>query len=229
MSNVPVSKRTQSPVEFYNYGIKLHDAILMILLKDFGSKTITRDLNAFAYKAKFSDEDKKAFNGICNKYGINVSVDYPLWLLEYYRDSILNTLYNFRWYITQAYTIYPNSLYEWNLKRAYQWYAIGACEMLLQSMQDVLRIFKTADKDLFMRYTEMITKEIDLLRGWKRSCNKSKKAIIDKENKSDNKSLDDVIKSAEMDASGNLELLDIKKLSEPSVQKSLPTNKRAVK
>lgn len=69
--SVPVSKRGKSKTEFFHSAYKLNDEITQLLLRDFGLKTISRDLNAFTYRAKMSEEDRQIFMDM-DKYFLSV-------------------------------------------------------------------------------------------------------------------------------------------------------------
>ena len=58
--SVPASKRGKSKTEFFHSVYKLNDEITRLLLRDFGLKTINRDLNAFTYRAKMTEEERIA-------------------------------------------------------------------------------------------------------------------------------------------------------------------------
>lgn len=177
---VPVSRRNKSKVEFFNQAYRLSEDITELLLRDFGIKKTSKDLRAFSYKAKMAEEDKESFMNLCNKYGIDVEVEYPLWLLEYYRDWILSLLKELIDNITMANTIYPTTEKEFLFRREFQWKAIGNCYQLLQAMQRALRSFHNADLAKYMPYVEQIRNELESLKAWKKSDNKILKAIQEK-------------------------------------------------
>ena len=179
--SVPKGKRGESYMEFFYNAYKMNDAITFFLLKDFGTKSHVRDLKTFTYNAKMEAEDTESFKKLCLKYDIDVESSYPLYLLEFYRNSILNLLANIIFDITQANTIYPTSEYDFNIRRQFQWKAIGGCYQLLQMMQTVIRIFQPKDKEKFMPYVDLITKEIELLKKWKKNDNKILRAIKSRE------------------------------------------------
>lgn len=177
--SVPAGKRSKSGAEFFVYANELYDALTILLIRDFGIKTISKDLKAFTHSAKMTKEDKEIFGDLCGKYHINLEVSYPLWLIDYYREKMLEILGKFIDNIVQANTIYPNSYYEFDLRRGYQQQAIGNCYQLLHTLQAVIRIFPVKAEKL-MPFVDMILHEIDLLKSWKKSGNKIKKAIAER-------------------------------------------------
>lgn len=173
---VPKYKRSASAVEFFHYAYTLNDRITTLLIKDFGIKRTSRDLKAFTYTAKMDGKDRAEFLELCTKYGVNVEASYPLWIVEYYRDWILALLREMINNITQANTVYATNEYEFNFRRQYQWRAIGNCYQLLQAMQTAIRILPV-DVEKYMPYVNMITKELELLKAWKKGDNKILAAI----------------------------------------------------
>lgn len=174
--SVPKGERTPSKMEFFNQAYKLNYMISNLLIKDFGIKSVTKDLRAFTYYAKMEVNDREIFTSLCNKYGINVEAEYPMWLMEYYRNWILKILQNMINNITQANTIYPTSVTEFEFRRRYQWQAIGNCYQLLQAMQIAIKALPV-DVNKYMPYVEEIKKELKSLKQWKKSDNRLLTAI----------------------------------------------------
>ena len=174
--SVPKSKQHTSSTTFFYNGYKMCDEIIKFLIRDFGTKASAKDLNAFTHVAKMSAEDAKIFTDISKKYDINVESSYPQWLLESFRTRIIDTCDEFLKYLTDGNTIYPNTMFEFNLKREAQLKAIASCYYLLQELQQALRIF-FPNTDKYMPYVDMITSEISLLKKWRSACNKIRKAI----------------------------------------------------
>jgi len=177
--SVPASKRGKSKTEFFHSAYKLNDEITQLLLRDFGLKTVNRDLRTFTYRAKMSDEDRQAFMELSDKYHIDVETSYPYWLIDYYRNCMLHILEQLIANITVANTIYANSEREFYNRRHYQWLAIANCYQLLQTMQTVIRNLPV-NAEKYMRYVDMINAEIDSLKEWKKSDNRILTAIKNK-------------------------------------------------
>ena len=178
--SVPLSERGLSKKQFYYQAIKLNKEITNILIRDFGMKSICKDLNVFTNKAKMNPVDKQLFENLCTQYHIGVEASYPYWLIEHYRDTILGLLKDLILNITAAYTIFPNSVKEFYDRRHYQWLAIGNCEQLLQIMQLAIEVLPV-DAEKFMSHVDTIDEEVELLRSWKKSENRILRAIQEKE------------------------------------------------
>lgn len=174
--SVPAGKRGKSSTEFFHSAYKLNDSITQLLIRDFGVRSISRDLKTFTHCAKMSKEDRENFSSICDKYHIDVEAEYPLWVIEHYRNVILNILAEMINNITQANTIYPDTMDDLKLRKAYQWKAIANCYQLLQHFQTAIRILPV-DVNRYAPYVDMINKEIASLKDWKKSDNKIKKRL----------------------------------------------------
>ena len=95
--SVPKGERGITTKAFMAAAERLHDDIVRLLLRDFGVKTVNRDLKTFTYHAKFLEEDRDNFMQLCTKYHIDVESDYPAWLINYYRESILRQRCKLNW------------------------------------------------------------------------------------------------------------------------------------
>jgi hypothetical protein len=152
------NKRGLSKLEFYHNARKLRQNITNLLLRDFGVKDKVRKIKTE------SGEEATIIEG------------YPDWLIEKFRDSIIQILRNLMMNITAGNTVYPTNESELQLRRQYQTAAIVNCEQLLQEMhycEDVLPIHVSK----FLPYVEAIEFEVKLLKGWRKSSNKLNEKI----------------------------------------------------
>ncbi|WP_156945554.1 hypothetical protein [Anaerovibrio sp. RM50] len=180
--SVPEGKRSKSPMEYLHLAYKLNRDVTLLLIRDFGVKSISRDLKTFTHAAKMKEEDRKAFEEICKQYHIDVEASYPLWLIEHYRNVILNLLQNLCENITTANTIYPcEPDYEYwhNLRRKYQKLAQSNCYQLLQALQNITYILPM-NKEKIMPYVELIDAEMKALKNWQRRTNQQRKKSTQK-------------------------------------------------
>jgi hypothetical protein len=180
--SVPKNKRSVSKTEFFEKIYKMTDAITQFVIKDFGIKRVTRDLRAFAFQAKMTPTDRATFKELCSRYNIDVEAEYPLWLLDYYREHILRILSDLIDNVTQGNTLYPTNTWEFNLRRSYQSKAIANCFQVKQVMQMAIRNLPV-DAEKCMPYVAMIEATIKSLKNWKKSGNRTLRAIQAKEAK----------------------------------------------
>ena len=170
MMSVPVNKRGKSGVEFLHTMFKLQREITLLFIRDFGVKPISRDLKTFTHSAKMSQEDREVFTGLCSKYHIDVESQWPLWLIEHYREKILAILDSMEDNIVRGNTIFPTSKdYEYwhNIRRKYQKDAQADCYRLLRAMQNICYILPV-NKEKLMPYVELIETELDALKAWQK-------------------------------------------------------------
>ena len=174
-------KRSLSEMEFFHNALVLRRAITTLLLKDFGVKDKCRSVKLFEHLAKISDEDKKVIEPIFEKYNIvTISSEWPGWLLTKFRDSLYELSKNMMHYIVAANTIYQNSIAECVQRRELQNAAIYSCQQLLIEMQFVVSILPVNAEKL-QTYIDMISKEIFLLKRWKKSDNRIITKVKEKE------------------------------------------------
>ncbi len=168
-------KRELSDMEFYKVAIRMRKEITFLLLRDFGIKNKIR--KASAVTNGMSEEDASVFRSLVEKYDCAyILEEYPSWLVDKMRSSVLDILQQLMMNIRQANTIYPTNESECYDKRNIQNHAIGNCEQLLEEMQYIISVVPT-DANKYMRYVDMIEKEIALLKGWRKSGNEKLKEI----------------------------------------------------
>jgi len=156
------NKRGLSTMEFYHNARKLREDITNMLLRDFGVRDKVRK--------ELTEENRE----------VTIIEEYPAWLINSFRENIMNLLRDLMCNITAGNTIYPISTEEMQLRRQYQTAAIVNCEQLLNEMQfcaDVLPV----KLEKFSPYVDKIDFEIRLLKGWRKSNNKINKQIKQKE------------------------------------------------
>lgn len=171
--SVPLGKRTESKLEFLHLMGKIQKNITLLLIRDLGIKPVQRKLKTFVRSAKMSQEDSNAFMELCSKYHIDVEAEWPLWLIDHYRNKILRIVDSMEEHIVTANTIYPTALeYEYwhNIRRKYQKLAQADCYKLLRAMQDMCFILPI-DKEKLMPYVELISKEMDAIKAWQKRTN----------------------------------------------------------
>ena len=103
-------------------------------------------------------------------------------LIAEYSKNIRLILRNMMLNITAANTIYPINFDEVTLRRRYQTGAIINCEQLIQELQYCKDIMPVK-ASMFVPYEDIIDKEIELLKGWRKSNNKFYKIIEEKQRK----------------------------------------------
>lgn len=150
--SVVKNKRSLSRLEFYNNARKLRNDLTNFLLRDFGVRNkVYRSI----------EEDNKV---------VTTTEQYPQWLVDYYRKSIISILNSLMTNIVAANSVYPINLDEVNYRRILQDKAIANCEQLFQELvylSDVLPISLIKVEP----YAETIDFEITLLKAWRKTTN----------------------------------------------------------
>ena len=172
------NKRALSGLEFYNYAIRLRQEITLLLLRDFGIKDKVRSVKGLSGTAGMEPEDEAKLHELIGKYqNIGTIIEeFPAWWIDKERTNLMEICHRMVMNITQANTIYPMHESKFYDRRNFQNHAIGNCEQLLQEMQYIISIVPV-DAQKYMRYVDMIEKEIALLKGWRKSDNKILKRI----------------------------------------------------
>lgn len=179
--SVPKPKRNLSELEFYYNAYIMRNEITNLLLRDFGVKDKVRNTKILCRIHKIEPQDEETLRKILEKYNMdNIIEEYPSWLIDKFRNSIMDCLTDIMKNIIAANTIYPVNIAEYNKRRLLQDTAIGNCEQLLQEMQYVIDIIPV-DAQKYMRYVDMIEREIYLIKGWRKSDNKILKRIKNQE------------------------------------------------
>ena len=145
------NKRSLSRLEFYNTARKLRTDLTNFLLRDFGVRN-------------------KVYKQIYDNKEVTTTEQYPQWLIDYFRRSIIAILNNLMNNIVAANSIYPINSDEVNYRRVIQDKAIANCEQLFQELvylSDILPISLIKVEP----YAEVIDKEIILLKAWRKSTN----------------------------------------------------------
>lgn len=82
--------------------------------------------------------------------------------------------------IDAANTINPQYICECDIQRVKQDEAIGLCNNLKRELNHIAETIP-CNKNFLSQVTEDIAKEIVILRGWRKSCNDTRKKVIEKE------------------------------------------------
>lgn len=184
--SVPLSKRSISEFEFYANAIRIRQRITEWLLRDFGIKPQTRNLENIAKRFRMNDSDRTVLADLLNKYGMGQQIceTYPEWWVQERRRTIDKICADMARYIVEAFEIYPQTMTEYNKRRETQSCAIACVYALTNELQYVASVlFKTANMDMSRSadIAEMCAVEIALLKGWRKEGNRIRNAILKRE------------------------------------------------
>lgn len=168
--------RGLSDMQFYKTAIGIRKELTVWLLKDFGAKRNVKSVNQVI--KNISPEDQKTVDDIFAKYGKvsnhTYKSEYPEWFVDFERRIISENLAELVTNITEANSIYPNYIFEWDLRRSFQDKAVANCYRLYQELQYIVSLFPT-DLNRFVELLDDVEKEVQLLKGWRQSDNKKRK------------------------------------------------------
>ena len=165
--------RSLSTMEYYKNAVHIRRDITQWMLRDFGARKNPKNV-ALVIK-DISDEDRATVDEIFEKYGRSTKkefqYEYPDWFVDFERRHISDILHDMMTDITEANSIYPVFVFEFELRRTHQDNAIAACYRLYQELQYIQSLFPQ-DLNRFAPLLGDIEREVNLLKGWRQSDNK---------------------------------------------------------
>lgn len=172
------SKRKASQFEVFHRFYKMRKEVTDLLLRDFGydynraENKVAKMFGGRSY-TELTPEEKSRYDRLMEK---NRAFDE--WFIEDERKVIVDCLRSIGENVFLANSIYPTYMEELIERRLYQDKAIGLCYRLTQELQYAIETLPV-DVNKYLRFAEMIQTEINLLKGWRKSDNKFKRAISD--------------------------------------------------
>lgn len=154
--SVRADLRSESSLLFYKIVRELRREISCDLLLKFESKseTFTTDENTV----------------------VNQKEQYPSYMVDFIRKTILGLLQKLMQYISMANAIYPACVLEVDKRRLLQDYAIGTAEALQNELEYCADVFPDTLRCL-LHYADEIDHLIKVLRRWKKSNAKILKSL----------------------------------------------------
>ena len=154
--SVRADQRSESSLLFYKIARELRREISCDLLNKFNSKneTFTTDENTV----------------------VNQKEQYPSYMVDFIRKTILGLLQKLMQYISMANAIYPACVLEVDKRRLLQDYAIGTAEALQNELEYCADVFPDTLRCL-LHYADEIDHLIKVLRRWKKSNAKILKSL----------------------------------------------------
>ena len=163
--SVPVYKRNQSRFVVLHKAFILRRSIMKLIFINFGFSNIKNGSNNTVYYQGTGLENVTEF-------------------LKKEREYISNILRNISSNIQKANKIFPTNPEELTQRRLYQDYAIADCFDLQVEMQFCAETVDGINVNVLLNYVKDIEEEILLLKAWRKSDNKIRKTL---ENKNKNK------------------------------------------
>lgn len=169
-----------SDLEFYKVAERLQDDITDFCLRDFGLKKSKRTVKQVI--KNIEEADQKTIDDIFEKYGKKPNQQfesgYPEWFIENRKRKLIKFTDTLIENIIAANLIYAISLPECDQRRILQNKAIGVCGNLYRELQ-YLKRHLPINLNWIAGTIALIKREELLLKGWRRSDNKTRKKIIE--------------------------------------------------
>lgn len=162
------SKRKPSQFEVFHHLYKLRHEITDLLLRDFGysyeksEKRVLKRFNGKEYR-DLTDKEREQYDKL--KQRLDAFDD---WFIYDERQVIVNCLRDITKEVYIANSIYPTCREELIRRRLHQEEAIGHCYRLVQELQYAIETLPV-DVNVFLRFSESIQTEINLIKGWRKS------------------------------------------------------------
>lgn len=171
------SKRKESQFEVFHHLTKMRKEVTDLLLRDFGYDLERADKRIEKMFGKpyeeLTPEEKVRYDKLKEK---NRAFDE--WFVSDERQTVADCLRTITEEVYVANSIYPTYMEELIERRLHQDKAIGQCYRLTQELQYAIETLPV-DVNKYLRFATMIQTEINLLKGWRKSDNKFKRAFSD--------------------------------------------------
>ena len=173
------SKRKASQFEVFHHFYKMRKEVTDLLLRDFGFdleraiKNISKKFFGGRPYEELTPEEKDRYDKLVEK-----DIAFAEWFIKDERQAVVDCLRTIGKEVFTANSIYPTYMEELVERRLHQDRAIGQCYRLTQELQYAIETLPV-DVNKYLRFAEMIQTEINLLKGWRKSDNKFKRAISD--------------------------------------------------
>lgn len=172
------AKRKPSQFEVFHHFYKMRKEITDLLLRDFGydlERADSKALKIFGGKPyeELTPEEKARYDKVKAK-----NEAFAEWFIHDERQIVVDCLRTIGEEIFVANSIYPTCMEELIERRIRQDRAVGQCYRLTQELQYAIETLPV-DVNKYLRFADLIQTEINLLKGWRKSDNKFKRAISD--------------------------------------------------
>lgn len=159
---VPKGRRKDSQFEVFHHSTSLRLRVMELISRNFG------------YRRK-PKEGLPEFEAMVQENTFRFLRKEQEYVIEILRDMSSN--------ITMANKVYPTILEELTERRIYQDRAIARCYDLANELTFCMELLPNVNINTYLPYADMINKQIALLKGWRKSDNRLKDAIVAKTNK----------------------------------------------
>lgn len=169
-------KRKASQFEVFHHLYEMRRDLTNLLLMDFGlspakeERVLQKVLNGRDFD-QLSDRDKERVIRVQQRIE-----GYHDWFISSERSAIVDYLREITRDVFEANSIYPTCMAEYEQRRLMQDQALGKCYGLAQELQYVIESLPV-NVNKYTRFAESIQTEINLIKGWRQSDNRLKRAL----------------------------------------------------
>lgn len=162
------SKRKPSQFEVFHHLNKVRKEVTDLLLRDFGyskrkaAQRLEKKFSGRSYE-ELTDVEKEIYDHFRKQQEA-----FDTWFIEDERKAVVDCLRSIGEHVYTANSIYPTYYEELVERRVHQDLAIGQCYRLVQELQYAIETLPV-DVNTFLRFGEDIQREIDLIKGWRKT------------------------------------------------------------
>ena len=169
--SVLVKKRKKSKFEVFDHWYNLRKELTDLLLRDFGysfEKAEARLNKRFGNKPfeEMDETEKERYQKTKERYEA-----FDEWFIEDERNTITAYMREVTKHCFVANSNYPYIDEEYVQRRLHQDEAIGFCFAIKQELQYAIETLPV-DVNVYLRFAEMIDKEVALIKAWRKSDNR---------------------------------------------------------
>ena len=158
----------KSEFAYFDIMYQINQVLIQIVTVNFGFENQENKVMLVGDLMTMSKYDRATLLWEAEKYGIKI-VNTPYMVLDFYKNWMLETFKCISNDIISANSIYPNTDYEFNLKKKHITEAMNGCEILIQIVQMCKQIFQ-CDENKLLFFIDLIIKQRNRLKNWKASC-----------------------------------------------------------
>lgn len=175
------ANRKPSPFEVEHHAYKVRTVITDFALRQFGLKEYKEKPKPDAY-AGWSQNQKDGYDRNIAKRKERYEA-FVEWFIPDEQKAIIQITRDMVHEIFLANEISPQFISECDERRIHQDLALGHCENLIQELQYIITTLPV-NIEKYENITNMIIQEQALIKGWRKSDNKIRKSILNREKES---------------------------------------------
>ena len=175
------ANRKPSPFEVEHHAYKVRTVITDLALRQFGLKEYEEKPKPDAY-AGWSQNQKDGYDRNIAKRKERYEA-FVEWFILDEQKAIIQITRDMVHEIFLANEISPQFISECDERRIHQDLALGHCENLIQELQYIITTLPV-NIEKYENITNMIIQEQALIKGWRKSDNKIRKSILNREKES---------------------------------------------